>query len=107
MSKSDFKLDFPRLLNESVSEALSSLGESPKQTLLFHLEKNFSISQNAISDNVGAFDHALRSIFGASARLLESIIIRRLDQKAGISFEGFPNDDFTGTVASLRHRLEG
>ena len=35
--------EFEKLLVEAIDESLSSLGDSPKQSILFHLENTFKI----------------------------------------------------------------
>jgi hypothetical protein len=108
MSKADFEPDFEKLLVESVNEALSSLGESPKQAIFFYLEKSFSIKQQEISRNIEAFDSALRTVFGVGADFLETLIIRRLNEKADLTFQELilKSDDFIGKVESVRQKLK-
>jgi hypothetical protein len=108
MERSDCELDFERFLTEAVDDALSSLGESPKQAIFFHLEKDFSIRQQDISNNVEAFDGALKRFFGVGASFLETLIMRKLCEKVGISFQDLALADhgFVGTVLSVRQRME-
>lgn len=68
---------------EAVDEGLSSLGESSKQAIYFHLEKSFDIKREEIPDRVGAFAQAMENIFGAGAGCLEVLIMQRLYEKVG------------------------
>jgi len=55
--------EFEKLLVEAIDESLSSLGESPKQAILFHLENTFNIKKQEIPDQIASFDVALQKIF--------------------------------------------
>ncbi len=74
--------DFEKFLLEAVDESLSSLGESSKQAIYYHLEKSFHIKQQEIPIKVEAFIAALEKIFGLGANFIETLIIARLNEKA-------------------------
>jgi len=59
--------EFEKLLVEAIEESLSSLGDSPKQSILFHLENTFKIKKQEITDNITSFDVALKKLFGPGA----------------------------------------
>ena len=100
-------LTFERCIVESVEEALSSLGELPKQTILLNLEKHFGVKLQDIPNNFAAFDGALKKIFGANASLLEGFILRRLDKEVGLTFEELQlgKVNLEASVAALRQRM--
>ncbi len=75
--------DFEKLMLEAVDEGLSSLGDSSKQAIYFHLEKSFDIRREEIPDRLGAFTQAIENIFGAGAGCLEVLIMQRLHEKVG------------------------
>jgi hypothetical protein len=75
--------DFEKLMLEAIDEGLSSLGESSKQAIYFHLEKTFDIRREEIPDRVSAFSQAIENIFGAGAGCLEILIMQRLYEKVG------------------------
>lgn len=77
------KKDFEKLMLEAVDEGLSSLGESSRQAIYFHLERSFDIKREEIPDRVGAFAQAMENIFGAGAGCLEVLIMQRLYEKVG------------------------
>jgi hypothetical protein len=68
---------------EAIDEGLSSLGESSKQAIYFHLEKTFDIRREEIPDRISAFSQAIENIFGAGAGSLEILIMQRLYEKVG------------------------
>jgi hypothetical protein len=49
-----------KLLVEAIDESFSSLGESPKQAILFHLENTFQIKKQKIPNRIDSFDNALK-----------------------------------------------
>jgi hypothetical protein len=77
------RTDFEKLMLEAIDEGLSSLGESSKQAIYFHLEKTFDIKREEIPDRVSAFSQAIENIFGAGAGCLEILIMERLYEKVG------------------------
>jgi hypothetical protein len=79
--------NFDKLLLEAVDEGLSSLGESSKQAIYFHLEKTFSIKKQQIPEKIADFAQAIHRIFGLGANFLEILIIKRLYEKIGVVFE--------------------
>lgn len=81
------KSRFDKLLLEAVDEGLSSLGESSKQAIYFHLAKGFNVKRNAIPFEIVAFAEAIEKIFGLGANFLEVLIMKRLHEKIGVVFD--------------------
>ena len=75
------KCNVDRILLEAVDESLSSLGESSKQSIYFHLDNSFNIKKQEIPNKVEAFVDALEKIFGLGADFIESLILKRLAEK--------------------------
>ncbi len=75
--------NFEKLLLEAIDEGLSSLGESPKRAIYYHLEKSFSIKKQEIPYKVEAFVDAIERIFGSGADFLEILIMKRFREKTG------------------------
>ena len=78
--------NFSKVLLSAVDESLASLGDSPKQAILFHLESSFKIKRECIPDNLTNFTTALEKIFGPGASYLEKLIAKRLYEKLGLDF---------------------
>ena len=99
--------DFERILLEAVDEGLSSLGESPKLAVYFHLQESFNVKKEEISLNVEAFVDAMEKIFGQGAGFLEIIIMKKLHEKIRGAPVMHSSSDFTLTeyVASARRGL--
>jgi len=84
---------FRKLLLEAVDEALSSLGDSVKQAIYFHLEETFKIKKQEIPDRIEEFTNAIEEIFGLGAKLLEIRIMTSFYEKDGHMFKYFPEND--------------
>lgn len=100
-----FKSDFERLLLEAVDEGLSSLGESPKQAIYYHLDKSFNIKEGKIPCKIEAFAIAIGNIFGSGATFLETLILKRLYEKVGHTFTWHRSKDLTFTEQVALARL--
>jgi len=98
------KKDFDKLLMEAIDEGLSSIGESSKQAIYFHLEKVFKIKKREIPYKIEDFAGAIEKIFGMGATFLEILIMKRLYEKLGQAFQLHVSKDFTFTeyVAATR-----
>jgi hypothetical protein len=100
--------EFDKFLVEAIDESLSSLGESPKQAILFHLENTFKIKKQDISNNINGFDDALKKTFGPGANFLETLIINKLCEKAYLISKGRPPQKagFSETLLAVRRLME-
>jgi len=94
-----------KILLEAVEEGLSSLGDSPKQAIFFHLETHFEISKESISTNLADFSEALEKILGPGAFYLEKLIAKRLYEKLGLEFEEVEHWDFLEYVSNVEKGL--
>lgn len=79
------KKTFDMIFLEAVDDALSSLGESAKQSIYFHLEMNFKLSRSQIPYRFQDFADGLEKIFGVGARFLEILIMKNLHEKADLN----------------------
>ena len=75
------------LLLEAVDEALSSLGDSGKQAVYFHLKKSFNIEKRDIPHKIEKFTDAIEKTFGLGSKFLEILIMKHLYEKIGQVFE--------------------
>jgi hypothetical protein len=69
---------FDNLLLEAIDEAFSSLGETVKVAIYFHLENTFEINKSDIPSKIASFSDALEKIFGAGAKHLEILFMKNL-----------------------------
>jgi hypothetical protein len=75
--------DFERFLLEAIDDGLSSLGESSKQNIYYHLEKSFNLRREDIPTRIIAFTQAIENIFGVGANFVEVLIMKKLYEKIG------------------------
>jgi hypothetical protein len=75
--------EFDKLLLSAIDEALTSLGDSVKQSIYFHIENKFSVARSEIPENLVEFQGGLEKIFGAGARFIEILIMKNLHSKIG------------------------
>ncbi|MDH7477107.1 MAG: hypothetical protein QHH17_01850 [Candidatus Bathyarchaeota archaeon] len=97
--------NFSKILLSAVEESLSSLGDSPKQAILFHLEASFNLKKEKIPTNLTEFAKALEGIFGPGASYLERLIVKRLYEKLGLKFEEMEGLDFLKCVDNVKKRI--
>ena len=103
---------FEEILIESVDEAFSCLGESAKKTIYWHLEADFFITRAEIPIRLEDFSEKLELIFGAGARHLEIMIMKKLHEKIVFFYEWdgpswlVPNLTFNQYVKLLRLSYE-
>ncbi len=79
--------EFDRLLQSAVDDALTTLGESVKQAIYFHIGNTFNVPMNNVSENLGDFQRGLERIFGVGARFIEILIMKNLYSKIGSPLE--------------------
>jgi len=98
------KHSFEKLLLEAVDEGLSSLGDSAKHAIYFHLKNTFNISKRDIPFKIEDFVDALEKIFGFGAKPIEILIMKRLYEKVGgaVEYPEHENLVFTEYVAAAR-----
>jgi hypothetical protein len=96
--------NFRRVLLDAVDESLSSLGDSPKQAILFHLETSFKLKKENIPNSLTEFANAIEEIFGFGATYIEKLIVRNLCEKLGIQFEEMESCNFLECVSKARKR---
>jgi hypothetical protein len=77
---------FDELLLIAIDEALTSLGESVKQSIYFHIENKFSVARNEIPGDLQGFQGGLEKIFGTGAQFIEILIMKNLHAKIGLPF---------------------
>lgn len=78
---------FDHMLLEAIDEAFSSLGESVKAAIYFHLENTFGINKSDIPSRTADFSNALEKIFGPGARHLEILFMKNLHDRVGVTCE--------------------
>ena len=85
MAAKDKKFD--EILLSAIDEALTSLGESAKQSIYFHIKKKSGVSSSSIPMNLEEFQAGLEKIFGVGSRFIEILVMKNLYAKIGQPME--------------------
>ncbi len=83
--------EFEELLLSSIDEALLMLGESGRQSIYFHLEHNFKVEKEKVTQKLDQFQIGLEKIFGVGARFIEILIMKNLYTKINKPLNGDNN----------------
>ena len=81
MDKKNHYEKFEDVLQGSIDEAFSSLGEPVRTAIYFNLEHKFLIARQEIPSRIEDFSDALERIFGLGAKHLELLIMKNLYEK--------------------------
>jgi hypothetical protein len=96
---------FTKVLLAAIEEGLSSLGDSPREAIFYHLEASFQLKKEDIPLNITDFKIALERIFGPGAPYIEKIITRSLYEKLGLHFDDIQNIDLVVLVDDAKRRI--
>lgn len=80
-----------------VDSSLEIFGESVKEAIYFHVEKEFHLEKSKILEQPQIFSKALFSIFGEGARVIEVTIVQRIRQRFGLEIR--PKMSFAEAIA--------
>jgi len=75
---------FDRLLLDSITEGLESLGHNMAHVILYHVEQREGVSKEEMVDDVDLFVEGLWEIFGEGARVIEGLIVEKLYSRLGL-----------------------
>ncbi|MGA3059625.1 MAG: hypothetical protein ABSD92_04570 [Candidatus Bathyarchaeia archaeon] len=87
MSRNERLKKFEAVVLEAVDEAFSTLGETAKTSIYFHLEHKFFIQEKDIPYMIDDFSYALERVFGMAAKHLEILIMKKLHEKITCSYK--------------------
>jgi len=79
-------MSLEKILVESIDEGFSSLGETCKQAIYFHLEKKYKLTKQEIPSRINDFSEAIENIFGVGAKILQIRIMKNLFKNMGYHF---------------------
>jgi hypothetical protein len=96
---------FNRVLLGAIDGGLSSLGDSPRKAVFYHLEASFRLKRENTPLNLAEFQQVLERIFEPAAPNLEKTIIRCLYERLGLGFEELGHVDFVAYVDDAKRRV--
>lgn len=76
---------FNRLISDSIKEGLERLGHNMAHTILYHIEKTERISRQEVIHNIDLFARGLQRIFNEGAKIIEGLIIEKLNENLGLN----------------------
>jgi len=97
---------FSDVLLDCVDEALSVLGNEPRQAVYQYLSTIHSLDREQIPDKVDDFATALKKALGGASRVIERLILRKLFQRIGSAFREAAGLEFTDYVGEAKRRFE-
>ena len=86
---------------ECVERGLSSLGESTRQSIYWHIEHEYGLKHEQIPGRPKEFTKALKTLFGPGASSLERMIVREINSEFKIT----GSESFEKAVALARKRV--
>lgn len=98
--------DFKKVFIEAVDNGLLALGESPRNAIYFHLERNLKLKKEEIPEKVEKFLEGLENIFGPGSRIVEKVIVKDLYTRLGLEFEEKKNFEFQDYVRQALKKLK-
>ncbi len=82
-------MSFEEILLEAINDGLSLLGESGRQAVYYHLEKNFQIKKQDIPYKIEEFTDAIERIFGNGAKIIEIRIMKCIFKRVSYKFKRY------------------
>ena len=97
---------FSEVLLDCVDEALSVLGNEPRQAVYQYLSTIHSLDREQIPDKVDEFAAGLKKALGGASRVIERLILKKLFQRIGSTFRETADLEFTDSVSEAKRRFE-
>ncbi len=97
---------FGEVLLDCVDEALSVLGNEPRQAVYQYLSTIHSLDREQIPDKVDEFAAGLKKALGGASRVIERLILKKLFQRIGSTFRETADLEFTDYVSEAKRRFE-
>jgi hypothetical protein len=96
---------FSQALLIAIEEGLSSLGNSPRDAIFYHLENSFQLKKEDIPMNLVEFKEALEGIFGPGTVYIEKLITRRLCENFGLDLKDAETNSLLDCVEDAKRQL--
>ncbi len=94
IDKKPSRLVFEQLVNGTIDNVLSYLGNTCKEAIYDYIERKYELKRDEIADHISEFSDVLERIFGSAAALLEIEMMRELYQKVS-RFKHSPDGTLT------------
>lgn len=87
----------------SVDDALCVFGDSVKQSIYFHLNRNHNLSREMIPIKAEAFEDAMKVMFGEGAKMILRLVMKNSYIDAGL--EPPPETYHLSSLRKIRRKL--
>lgn len=78
---------FKKIVKDSVETGLSVLGEGPKNAIITHFLKRYSLgSLEEVAEHPREFEEFIKTVFGLGAPYLIKAIVKRMYENVGIDY---------------------
>ena len=98
-------MGFDSLLLKAIDESFSVMGEEPKKALYQYLLSIHSLKTEDIPAKIGQFTLSMRRALGSASRVIEKLILKRLYEKIGTSYQEVQSFDFADYVEDARQKF--
>jgi hypothetical protein len=98
-------MTFDSLLLKAIDESLSVMGEEPKKALYQYLLSIHSLKAEEIPAKIGQFALGMRRALGAASKVIEKLILKRVYEKIGTSYQEVQGFDFADYVEDARQKF--
>ena len=96
---------FNKVLLDAIEGGLSSLGNSQREAIFYHIETSFRLKKENIPLNLSEFQQALEGIFGPGSPYLEKVIVRCLYEGLRPCFEEPEHVDLVVCINDAKRRV--
>ncbi len=98
-------MSFDSLLLRAIDESLSVMGEEPKRALYQYLLSIHTLKTEDIPAKTGQFALGMRRALGTASKVIEKLILKRLYEKIGTSYQEIQGFDFADYVEDARQKF--
>jgi len=97
--------DLRKALARSIEIGLDSLGGNVGRVILYHMEKEYSLTLDDMIERPESFVEALQRMFGDGAFTLEQIVVETVLQNIPVARESLQTRRFSRLIDELRQKI--
>jgi hypothetical protein len=90
----------------AIDDGLSVMGEEPKKALYQYLVTIHSLKREDIPWRIDEFVSGLKKALGAASKVIEKLILKKLNEKIGTTFQESKGWEFSDYVEEARRKFE-
>jgi hypothetical protein len=105
MDSDQNRRNFDEVLSEAIDQALTSIGESVKNILYYHIQTKYFLKPEDISKNPDLFVLALKSLLGKGSSHLEELILKKVCEAYKLDWGSLVNDKFEESIKLIRQKI--